>query len=160
MKALFLLVGIPASGKSTAARQMLQDNEADLIVSSDDIREELTGDIESMERNGEVFDLLNERLLDGLRNNLRVIVDATNLRAEYRESLGELADLMGAPRWAIVFSDSMDYALCQKRNLARDRNVPEDVMQKMHTTFMVECKAAVLNEEGWNLEMRASRESF
>lgn len=151
--ALTITVGIPGSGKSRYAAATLQDGEFDVVFSTDEIRQELTGDMTSMERNQDVFKLLRRRVDDALVAGLRVLVDATNLLPAFRADFLEIAKVTDAPTWAVVFGDSWDYDLCQSRNVARDRVVPEDVMKKMHADFMEHCRIAVLHMEGWQLEI-------
>lgn len=41
---LWVMCGLSGSGKSTIAKQLAQEHENTVIVSSDSVREELTGD--------------------------------------------------------------------------------------------------------------------
>lgn len=52
---MWVLVGLSGSGKSTIATQIANENPNTVIVSSDAIREELTGDYEDQQHNEEVF---------------------------------------------------------------------------------------------------------
>lgn len=49
------MCGLSGSGKSTIAAHIANDNPNTIIVSSDAIREELTGNYEDQEHNEEVF---------------------------------------------------------------------------------------------------------
>ena len=59
---LYVLVGLSGSGKSTLAAQLAESDENTVIVSSDAIREELTGKIEDQSRNNEVFEIFHQRI--------------------------------------------------------------------------------------------------
>ena len=48
---LWVMVGLSGSGKSSVAKEIAKNNSNTVIVSSDSIREELTGDYEDMEHN-------------------------------------------------------------------------------------------------------------
>jgi predicted kinase len=153
---LTIAVGIPGSGKSVCGEAGLQAAARavfDVVVSSDRIREELTGDITNMERNVDVFAVVNERVRQALRDGLRVYVDATNLKPEFRATLREIARTYDAQAIAYIFTLSEDYDLCQKRNMERERNVPENVMLLMHGMFMEYCSPAQLLGEGWQPRM-------
>jgi predicted kinase len=50
---LWVMCGLSGSGKSTVATQIAENNENTVIVSSDAIREELTGNYENQEHNEE-----------------------------------------------------------------------------------------------------------
>ena len=52
---LWIMCGLSGSGKSTIATQIANENPNTIIVSSDAIREELTGNYENQEHNEEVF---------------------------------------------------------------------------------------------------------
>ena len=49
------MTGLSGSGKSTIAQKLAEENPNTVIVSSDAIREELTGNYEDQEHNEEVF---------------------------------------------------------------------------------------------------------
>ena len=75
MTKLFLMIGLPASGKSTLAEQIAKSEDAE-IVSSDNIRKELYGDENIQGDNNKVFRILQERIINGLKNNKNMIYDA------------------------------------------------------------------------------------
>lgn len=58
MPTFVLMVGLPASGKSTYAQELAEEMRA-VICSSDAIRKELFGDENSQDNNEEVFKLLH-----------------------------------------------------------------------------------------------------
>ena len=60
MSDFIMLVGLPASGKSTYAEKLRKDGYH--IHSSDKIREELTGDVNSQDKNTDVFVELHKRV--------------------------------------------------------------------------------------------------
>lgn len=146
---LHITVGIPGCGKSTYVERMSPRYESWEILSSDDIREELTGSVDDQTANRAVFYVINKcaRLL--LAYGHDVVIDATNLRPNYRKDLLQIAKDCDATPWAIRFDDSEDFDLCQGRNLNRTRIVPLDIMQRFHSTFMEECSKEQLREEGW-----------
>ena len=86
-----ILVGLSGCGKSTFAKK-LQGTELDKnkkaysILNGDEIREELTGDINNQEHNEEVFKLLHRRIKDNLKAKNSIIIDATNLKLKNRRS--------------------------------------------------------------------------
>lgn len=86
-----MLVGIAGSGKSTFARRIMKIHdfftEDVVLLSSDDIREELYGDASNQSSPSKVFTLMNERTSKALTEGKSVIYDATNLVAERRKLL-------------------------------------------------------------------------
>lgn len=88
-----MLVGLPASGKSTYAEKLSKETDA-IICSSDKIREEICGDINSQDKNDEVFMTLHKRIKDHLRNGDSVIYDACNISSKRRTAfLRELKNI-------------------------------------------------------------------
>lgn len=66
------MCGLSGSGKSTIAAQIANENLNTIIVSSDAIREELTGNYKDQEHNEEVFKILHNRIRKNLENiNIR-----------------------------------------------------------------------------------------
>lgn len=148
--ALYITVGIPGCGKTTFLESQSED-EAWSIVSTDRMREELTGDMSDQSRNDEVFDALYTKIRTHLSAGWPVAVDATNLRQEYREVLKAIADEVDADTYAYRFAISNDFDTCQQRNMSRDRVVPEPIMRRFHKTFIEECDADQLEREGWHV---------
>lgn len=119
---LWLLVGIPASGKSTwAAAQS-----AGRVVCMDVIREALTGDAGDQRRNDEVFRRAMGEVRRGLLEEEQVIFDATNATPEARQQPLRIAASVGAAVTAVFFDTP--FWLCAQRNAVRPRRVPVDAM--------------------------------
>ena len=84
---LYIMCGLSGSGKSTIATQIANKNPNTIIVSSDAIREELTGNYEDQEHNEEVFKIFYDRIRKNLENKKNVIADATNLTMKSRRAI-------------------------------------------------------------------------
>ncbi len=124
---LTLMVGVSGSGKSTHAAKLAQSLPAD-IVEPDAIRLELTGNASDQSRNREVFQLAHSRAEAKLLAGINVVVDATNLDRKTRSEWVAIARRCGAEARAVVVDTPVDVA--KKRNLARHRVVPLDVIDK------------------------------
>lgn len=129
---LLVLVGIPGSGKSTWAQQMQKDHGC-RVISSDEIRLELFGDLQSAQtprHHQEVFRLVHRRLLEALRNGEVAVCDATNLYPRARRPLYELAREAGVPAEIVFFGD---HDLAKERNALRKggERVPDEPMERM-----------------------------
>ena len=85
MNTLTLLVGLPASGKSTYAIERLA-NDSTIILSSDELIKELFCDENCQENNGLVFKTLYKREKEYLQNVKNVVIDATNINLKERRS--------------------------------------------------------------------------
>lgn len=120
-----VLVGLPASGKSTWARE-----NGITALSSDALRELLADDATDQTIHREVFRhlraLLRTRIAIG---RACTAVDATNLTPKERRPYIEIARKLGARVEAVVFNTPLEE--CLKRNRARARMVPEAAMRTM-----------------------------
>lgn len=127
---IYVLVGLPASGKSTWASRQADCK----IVSSDAIREELYGDESIQKEPFKVFNLMNKRTKNLLAEGYNVVYDATNLSIKKRKHLinNELSGF-DIEKVAVVFATP--YKECLKRNANRDRKVPEYVIERMYKSF-------------------------
>lgn len=132
-KALIVMVGVPASGKSTLAKK-IADEFGFVVVSTDAIRAELLGNAENQSRGAEVFDMAYGRVISAMNadDSNGVIFDATSLRAQNRRQLKELVP-DGVTRICVVCDTPLD--VCLERNSARDRVVPPDVIRRMSATL-------------------------
>ncbi len=115
---LWLLVGIPGSGKSTwLARQGLRR-----VVCMDVIRGHLTGDMADQRRNDEVFAVAMASLRRELEGGHTVAFDATNVTPEARRTPLQIAAWTGARVTAVFFD--VPFRTCVARNASRPRRVP------------------------------------
>ena len=125
MANVYILVGLPASGKSTKAKEL-----PGVVLSSDSIRAELYGSEEEQGNPKEVFDALYQRMEMLLFRDLSVVVDATNINRWERSRAIELAKKWNARNIVCINIDT-PLEECKKRNQTRERKVPEFVYDKM-----------------------------
>ena len=89
MKTLIVLSAMPGSGKSTWANKYKEEHPHTLIVSSDQIRYELTGQLQDFSKQKEVWELFSIRIHEYAKayDDVTVILDALNdlnpLREKY-----------------------------------------------------------------------------
>lgn len=129
---LYMLIGIPCSGKSTYAKELSLKDPRALIISTDEIRKEITGKYAfSSDTNEIVFDIAKETLRNSLMQRNTVIFDATNTNKKYRKSILDIAKKMQVKVIGIVFKTPI--MECLKRNSLRslERRVPEDIIFMM-----------------------------
>lgn len=130
---LIMLIGLPASGKSTWSERYIRDKPETVLHSSDAIREELFGDIEDQTNNAKVFEELNKRVFADLRQGKTVIYDATNLSKRRRIAFIRQLNNINPKKIAVLFATP--YEQCLARNNNRERVVPEYAMKKMYFSF-------------------------
>jgi protein phosphatase len=121
---LLLLVGPSGCGKSTFARKHFRDTE---VVSSDFYRAVVSDDEANQAVNRDAFELVHQVVARRLAWKRLTVIDATNVQADARKPLLELARRYHYLLSAIVFD--LDEEVCRKHNLSRpDRTVPERVI--------------------------------
>ena len=133
MNKLTLMVGLPASGKSTYAEDMADDNT--VVLSSDDYRKKLLGDEKCQENNEIVFKTLYKDARELLESGKNVVIDATNINMKARRRALANFSNMKIVREAIVMATP--YEICIKRDKERSRTVGEEVIKKFLHRFEV-----------------------
>ena len=129
---MYMLVGLPGSGKSTWAKKKADKNKNIVICSSDQIREARG----LAEDDKTIFHELQRNAKMYLNNGLDVIYDATNLSRKRRMSfLGQIPD---HKKIAVLFMTPVD--VCKSRQQIRDRKVPEEVIDRMFASIQLPAK--------------------
>ena len=122
---LVVLVGLPASGKST----WLKENGL-FALSSDAVRELLTGDINDQTMNRLVFKTIRQLAAARVRAVADVTyIDSTALTPWERRCWIRFAELHDCTPEAVFFDVPLEE--CKRRNALRSRVVPEHVLDRM-----------------------------
>ena len=108
LHSLVMVVGPSGAGKSTLIKNHFEDFE---VVSSDAIRQELTGDFRRQDLNYLVFKELDHRVRTKLEIGERVVVDATHLKRADRASTVAIGTQMGVPIYYIVVNRPLEEKL-------------------------------------------------
>ena len=148
---LVVFVGIPASGKSTMAKQYKEQGY--IILSSDELREKTEQEIadgrfvlpSNTNLNSFVFESLKAKAKQLLREGKSIVLDATNLGRKRRMNFLRVAVKTKCHKKCIIFITEPDE--CYKRNAQRQgyARVPDEAMYKMCCNF--ECPNYW---EGWD----------
>ena len=141
-----MLIGLPGSGKSCYARDYVATRHGTIIVSSDDIRQELWGDANDQQNPSKVFNEMFLRTVSAMTQGTNVIYDATNLTAKNRKAtLARLRQAIGQDFIAVADVIVCSISECKRRQGERDRKVPDEVIDRMVRRF-----EAPWYNEGWN----------
>ena len=136
MSKFTMLVGIPASGKSSFAA-----SEDAVWLSSDNLREELLGDRQDQTQHAFIFAEMLNRTRQYLKEGKEVIYDATNLSKKRRKNL--LSQIKATEKECIVFVCELEEIL--QRDKQREFSVGEETILRMIKQF--NCPSY---DEGWD----------
>lgn len=129
-----MMVGLPASGKSTYAKKLAIMFNAQ-IVSSDDIRAELFGNASLQGDNEKVFGIVHSRIFEALKNGENVIYDATNI--DYKRRINFLQQVRRFDCTTHCYFIRAPYSECIYYNENRVRQVPIYVMERMYKNIYI-----------------------
>lgn len=138
MPTLHFLQGLPASGKSTFARQLSDDTKA-VIVSKDILREHFLTGKWTGKKEKEILKIAREQVEALLAANVSVIVDDTNFNPIHETFYRDLAKKYNAEFIKHVMETDVEE--CIKRNAERDNPVPKDVIVQMYEKYV--CKPLI-----------------
>lgn len=136
MKTFILLSAVPGAGKSTWAEQYRLSHKHVKVVSSDEIRKEITGEFQNFEHEDEVwnayFSLINVYAKE--EEEVTVIADSTNLKNKYRKIY--IDRVRGFDRKIlIVLKKDLETLLRQNKERRESQIVPEEVLINMFKGF-------------------------
>ena len=135
MSKLIICRGLPASGKSTWAKQwVLEDPEHRIRVNQDDIRLML-GKYWVPSREKLVQEIQFDAILEALSRGFDVVIDNTNLNKKVIDNYRALVIAHG--NYAIEFKDFFDTPLsvCVERDRNRDVQVSEKIIRNFYNNY-------------------------
>ena len=129
---LIVMCGLPGAGKSTYAKQYVEEHPQTKIMSSDGIRKELYGD-ESIQGNpAEVFALMQKRTVEHLNQGIDVIYDATGMARSNRGEILSCTPKFVYKKCVIVWASIEE---CIERDQRRSRHVGPEIIDMMVRRF-------------------------
>jgi predicted kinase len=130
----FMMVGLPASGKTTYAKNLGQKYNAK-IFSSDELREELFGDVNCQDKNDILFTELHNRIKRELVAENSVVYDACNIN--YKQRMNFLQQIKNINCYKSCVLIATPYNICIKQNSEREREIPEYVIERMYKNIYI-----------------------
>ncbi len=132
---IIMTLGLPASGKSTWARQYVLDHPGTVRVCKDDLRAMLHSGVHSKGRENFVLAVRDFIADKALSEGHDCVIDDTNFHSKHRARMEEIAAKHGA---VVEIKDFTDIPLevCIERDLQRANSVGERVIRQMHRQYI------------------------
>lgn len=141
---LIVLRGLPASGKSTWARSFVAEDPSNRLALSRDGLRSMFADRDDAPfgcAEDEVTDIQKYAVRSMLKRGKTVLVDDTNLpHRRVREWLAMAEEQ--SVKWYVEDFTTVSVEECLRRNVLRQRQVPEEVIRGMHQKFIKGGRAA------------------
>lgn len=132
---LWLLIGLPGSGKSTWAEHFRQTGPAIAYISTDQIRQQLFGSEATQGPWAKVWQQVRQEWQSAIQQTQQgqlsgALYDATNVQRRGRRQVIKTAQAIGFTRVIAIWLD-VPLTECLQRNQRRSRQVPTAVIQAM-----------------------------
>ena len=143
MATFYLYMGLPGSGKTYLAKHAAKPD--DLVLDSNEIRGEVWGDPSIQDDPAHIFNIMYQRTCAALKKERSVFYVATNISMKRRIALlKQLKKRFPNVEYKCVCVIA-PLDVCHRRNGARERIVPMEVIDKMARQFDPPCE-----NEGWD----------
>ena len=135
MSKLIMTKGLPASGKSTWAKEYLTKYPNTVRVNKDDLRAMLHNSVHSKARESFVLNVRDYIVASTLGKGLSVIVDDTNFAPKHEEALRVIAATYKAKFEIKDFTD-VPLKECLERDSKRQNSVGQKVIKDMYEQYL------------------------
>lgn len=128
-----MLVGIPGSGKSTYAKQLISKDPSNYVrINNDDLRAMMNGSVWSQDYEKMITDARNYLIRDALKRGKNVIIDNLNLNRRHFDDVCKIAKSVNSDIQVFEKAFYIEFEEAVARNAARTgaARVPDDVMKK------------------------------
>ena len=131
---ILLLRGLPASGKSTYAKELVTKDHNWVRVNKDDLRAMMNGGVFSRKLEEQIVRTERKLAEDALKIGKSVVIDDTNFNPDHEEYFRRLAK-MHMVEFEVKFFDT-PLEVCIERDNKRPNGVGEAVIRKMYNQYL------------------------
>jgi predicted kinase len=140
---VIVLRGLPASGKSTWAKDFVDRNPGWLRINKDDLRLMMHNSKWTKDNEKQVLMMRDTMIIEALTQNYSVVVDDTNFASQHITNIQRFAE--GFKAEFEVKDFDVPLAECLQRNRNRPNQVPDKVIIDMYSKYVLPNKSKVLN---------------
>lgn len=133
MKKLLMLKGLPGSGKSTYAKDLV-NNQGYVRINNDELRAMLHNGQFSHENESLIVAARDALIKEAFHKGKSVVIDNTNFAPEHERTFRELAFAFQADFEIKIIDTPVE--TCIKRDAQRDKPVGMDVIYSMHNQYL------------------------
>ena len=126
--------GLPASGKSTEAKQYCKNHPEFIRINKDDIRDLLGAPVFSHKFEDAVLDIQRRMGLAILDTGKSLIIDDTNFAPKHEQYWGIISSTKGIPMDIINFDVPVEE--CIRRDSEREKSVGKAVIMDMYEKYI------------------------
>lgn len=135
MPKIILTKGLPASGKTTWAKEMAENNPNQYKnICKDDLRAMFDNSKWSKENENFLLKVRNNLIIQSISNGYNVIVSDTNLDTKHETEIKKIADDIGA-EFEVKFFD-VSVSECIRRDALRANHVGKKVIWDMYLRYL------------------------
>ncbi len=136
MKTLILMTAVPGAGKSTWANEYQQSHPRTFIISSDEIRKELLGEVQNFSNEALVWDTFRQRIREYAEkyDDVTVILDAVNYANKGRLFYYDQSKMYDK-HILVYVKKPLEVLLEQNKKRSSDRWVPDHVIVDFYQKF-------------------------
>lgn len=132
---VIILVGLPASGKSTWAKEYIRKHPDTVRVGRDDFRYMLRNEGKCEPKiEGLITSLVEHTLMSCLASGLNVILDNTHLKASSINQIMKLVEYVADVKFQVF---NIPARVCMERDRLRDKSVGDNVIIEMEKDWKV-----------------------
>ena len=129
-----MLKGLPASGKSTYAKELVAKDHNWVRVNKDDLRAMMNGGVFSGKLEKQIVRTERKLAEDALKIGKSVVIDDTNFNPDHEEYFRQLAK-MYMEEFEVKFFDT-PLEVCIERDNKRPNGVGEAVIRRMYNQYL------------------------
>ena len=144
---VYITKGLPASGKTTWAKELVSSAPNSYKrVNKDDLREMMDCSIHSNSAESFVIAVRDMIIMEAIKRGKHVIVDDTNLNPTHEAHIRNMVH--GEANVVIQDFTDIEPEECVKRDLRRNRSVGKDVIMKMYNKYLKRAVSPIIHIGG------------